>query len=452
MMQKNSIQSQNSQRSILMLPWLAHGHISPFLELAKRLTSRNFTIYFCSTPINLNSLTEKIDISSIQLVDLHLPDSPELPPHYHTTKDLPPHLMPLLVTAFNAAKPYFSELLKALKPGLVIYDCLQPWVPSAATEQSIPSCMFLIFSGVASSFFTHYGILQNTRFPFPVIAFEEDEFQRITGVMEHTVNGITNWERYVNCVKGSAQILLIKSSREIEGKYIDYLSKFNGKRVVTVGPLIQEQQRDDDGSSSSSIINWLNQRDTASVVFVSFGSEYFLSREETEEIAYGLELSSVAFIWVIRFHHEDQIGTISEVLPEGFLNRIKNRGMVVENWAPQVEILKHSSVGGFVSHCGWSSTLEAIASGIPIIAMPVNLDQPLNAKLVVELGVAMDVKKRDKKFRRDEICRVIRDVVVNEGGKEVREKAKELMKKMNKGIAEQTDAAMEVIADVIIKE
>lgn len=99
--------------SILMLPWLAHGHISPFLELAKRLTKRNFHIYMCSTPVNLNSIkksvTEKYS-QSIELVELHLPSLPNLPPYYHTTNGLPPHLMNTLKIAFEMSSPNFSKL------------------------------------------------------------------------------------------------------------------------------------------------------------------------------------------------------------------------------------------------------------------------------------------------------------------------------------------------------
>ncbi|KAI7983433.1 Flavanone 7-O-glucoside 2''-O-beta-L-rhamnosyltransferase [Camellia lanceoleosa] len=121
------------QPSILMLPWLAHGHVSHFLELAKKLSQRNFNIYFCSTPINLKPLRETLPLnlsSSIQLIDIHLP-SQNLPPHYHTTKDLPPHLMATLKTAFDDTKPAFFTILKTLKPNLIIYDFLQPWVPIA---------------------------------------------------------------------------------------------------------------------------------------------------------------------------------------------------------------------------------------------------------------------------------------------------------------------------------
>ena len=108
------------KRSILMLPWLAHGHISPFLELAKNLAQRNFHILFCSTPINLKPTGENYELTnSIQFIDLHLPPSEELPPHFHTTKDLPQlkfgHMIGLYTRDFraanaNAAVDYLTNL------------------------------------------------------------------------------------------------------------------------------------------------------------------------------------------------------------------------------------------------------------------------------------------------------------------------------------------------------
>ena len=128
--------------SVLMLPWLAHGHISPFLELAKKLTTGNIHIYFCTTPINLGPIKQQLsekDSLSIELVELHLPSLPELPPHYHTTNGLPPHLMPTLKKATDMASPNITTILKQLKPDLVIYDFLQILAPSLAQSQNIPA-------------------------------------------------------------------------------------------------------------------------------------------------------------------------------------------------------------------------------------------------------------------------------------------------------------------------
>lgn len=116
-------QNQSRKIEILMFPWLAHGHISPFLELAKRLSAKNLNVYFCSTPVNLSSIKVKLGekhSKSLKLVEFHLPTLPDLPPDYHTTKSLPPELMPKLKQAFDIAKPNFSKILEELKPDLVI--------------------------------------------------------------------------------------------------------------------------------------------------------------------------------------------------------------------------------------------------------------------------------------------------------------------------------------------
>ncbi|GMP84045.1 hypothetical protein CsSME_00037730 [Camellia sinensis var. sinensis] len=120
--------TKQSTINVLMLPWLAHGHISPFLELAKKLSHINFHIYLCSTPINLKPIKDRITEKfshSIELVEFHLPSLLELPPHYHTTNGLPTHLNSTLLTAFDMAIPNVSNIFKTLSPDLVIYDVNQ---------------------------------------------------------------------------------------------------------------------------------------------------------------------------------------------------------------------------------------------------------------------------------------------------------------------------------------
>ncbi|XVF75731.1 hypothetical protein PTKIN_Ptkin13bG0210400 [Pterospermum kingtungense] len=145
--------------SVLMFPWLAHGHISPFLELSKQLTKRNFYIYFCSTPVNLDSIKPKISnqfSNSIQFVELHLPSFPELPPHYHTTNGLPPHLIETLKKAFDMSSHDFANILKTLKPDLLIYDFVQPWASKLALSLDIPAIHFLCSSAIMVSSMYHF--------------------------------------------------------------------------------------------------------------------------------------------------------------------------------------------------------------------------------------------------------------------------------------------------------
>uniref|UniRef100_A0A251VBC8 Putative UDP-glucuronosyl/UDP-glucosyltransferase n=1 Tax=Helianthus annuus TaxID=4232 RepID=A0A251VBC8_HELAN len=80
------------------------------------------------------------------------------------------------------------------------------------------------------------------------------------------------------------------------------------------------------------------------------------------------------------------------LLPDGFLERTVGIGKVI-GWAPQVSLLAHEAVGGFVTHCGWNSILESLWFGVPMTAWPVYAEQQLNAfEMVVELRLAVDLK------------------------------------------------------------
>jgi UDP:flavonoid glycosyltransferase YjiC (YdhE family) len=55
--------------------------------------------------------------------------------------------------------------------------------------------------------------------------------------------------------------------------------------------------------------------------------------------------------------------------------------MVVE-WCDQVRVLSHAALGCFLTHCGWNSVLESVASGVPMVCVPQISDQRMNAWLV----------------------------------------------------------------------
>lgn len=121
---------------------------------------------------------------------------------------------------------------------------------------------------------------------------------------------------------------MIKTTREMEGIYIDSLSFLMDKKIVPVGPLVEDPMKEHGGGIE--IIKWLNAKERSYVVFVSFGNEYFLSKEEMNEIAHGLELSKVNFIWGVRFPMEENNNNLEEELPKGYVARVEENGIVVE--------------------------------------------------------------------------------------------------------------------------
>ncbi|KAL3649965.1 hypothetical protein CASFOL_006368 [Castilleja foliolosa] len=436
--------SQKACLKVVLFPWLAHGHISPFLDLAITLSKNNFTCYIISTPVNLTSITPKIPkqhSARINLVELHLPTSPELPPHHHTTNGLPAHLHTPLRNALKAAKPDFSNLLTSLKPDLVIHDILQLWAGLVASQHNLPSLTFFTASAAPLSYFYHLGMRPGDKFPFPAIQLDRFELAMALGYLESSKNE----EIVERSGDNEILILLVNTSREMEGKYMDYLSELMSKKIVPVGALVRDPSVDNGGIDDlDTIMEWLGSKEENSTVFVSFGTEYFLKKEEIEEVAGGLEMSGLNFIWVLRFSKEE--------LPEGFIERVGERGRVVEKWAPQTRILRHSSVGGFVSHCGWSSVKESIEFGVPIVAVPMHLDQPVNAKLVVELGVGVEVKRDGEgRVKRDEISRAIRDVVV---GDELRMRVGERRESIRSRSRDEAEDVARVLTEIctVVKE
>ncbi|CAI9118811.1 OLC1v1020427C1 [Oldenlandia corymbosa var. corymbosa] len=364
--------------NVLMLPWLGHGHISPYLELAKKLSTKNFTI---------SKLSEEFK-ESIKLVELHLPSLPELPPNYHTTNGLPSHLMPTLKEAFNKSCPNFREILKDLKPDLLIYDLLQPWAPVAAWLYNIPAVEFISSSVTMASLVYHsLKSPQGKKFPFESSIF----YRGYESAMEdklfvHDKDSTS----FLDCIDRSTKIVLVKGSEEIEGKYIDYISTMTGKRVVPVGHLVQEP-------------------------------------------------SLMMMVRIVKFPKGENV-SLENVLPKGFQNRVGDRGKFVTGWAPQTKILTHPNTCGIVSHCGWNSVLEAMKFGLPIIAMPMHLDQPVNARLIEELGVGIEVLRDSSgNLRRETIARVNYQVVGGIDGEQVKKNAKEMKKKIEMTEEEEFD-------------
>ncbi|THG02420.1 hypothetical protein TEA_015134 [Camellia sinensis var. sinensis] len=338
------------------------------------------------------------------------------------------------------AIPSFTNILKTLSPDLLIYDFNQPWAPTIASSYNIPAVDFIPSGVTMPSFTLHLRMKGGVEFPFPAIQLQGFHKMQFGNMIKTAANRAKNKEGPLDAMKRSCNIILFHTFRELEGQYVDYLAALVEKKIVPAGSLVREIDDEDDHTE---IIEWLDNKDESSTVFVSFGSESFMSKDEIEEIAHGLELSKVNFIWVVRFPVGEKV-EIEEALPKGFLGRLGERGMVVEGWAPQARILTHSSIGGFVSHCGWNSVMESLKFGVPIVAMPMHYDQPFNARLVEEIGAAVEVNRGiNGRLNREDIAQVIRTVVVEKSGEDIRIKAREYSEKIRMKGEEEIDEVVE---------
>jgi UDP:flavonoid glycosyltransferase YjiC (YdhE family) len=172
-----------------------------------------------------------------------------------------------------------------------------------------------------------------------------------------------------------AASVVVNSFEELEGASVKAAVCEVPMRLV--GPLAGANEARKSGASffreEERCVDWLDKFGAETVVYVAFGSVAGMGSEEVRELAAGVEASGRPFLWVAR----DGLPPV----PEGFVHRTSARGLVVR-WAPQSRVLAHPSVGAFLTHCGWNSTMDAVLAGVPMLCFPLFGDQHLNAMLV----------------------------------------------------------------------
>lgn len=190
--------------------------------------------------------------------------------------------------------------------------------------------------------------------------------------------------------------------------------------IFAIGPLIKMARCPSTSflEEDTGCISWLDKQAPRSVIYVSLGSLATMDETELTETAWGLAKSKQPFLWVVR------PGSVSgsewiEFLPEGFTEEVRGRGLVLK-WAPQKQVLSHSAVGGFWSHCGWNSTLESISEGVPMICQPVMGDQCVNSRYLSYVWrVGLELENLEIKV----VESAIRRLLVDEEGQEMRQRA-----------------------------
>jgi hypothetical protein len=275
-------------------------------------------------------------------------------------------------------------------------------------------------------------------------------------------------------VEGSVA-LMFNTCDDLERPFLEYMTNQMEMPAWGVGPLLPEQYwkssdaliRDREIRQNSrrsnytedEVIQWLDSKPRGSVLYVAFGSEVGPTMEEYPQLASALEQSTRPFIWVIQHGSGiskpvggGQPGSSEEgYFPDGLDSKVGDRGLIIRGWAPQLLILSHPSTGGFLSHCGWNSTAEAIGRGVPFLAWPIRGDQYYNAKLVVKhlkvgYRVAEDLSEMVKK---EDIVKGVERVM---GDEEMHERAARLRSKFENGFPASSEAALDAFGDFIIQK
>ncbi|KAL3329684.1 hypothetical protein AABB24_033838 [Solanum stoloniferum] len=421
----------------LILPYPVQGHINPMLQFSKRLQSKRIKITIALTKSSLKNMKELPTSMSIEAISDGYDDG---------GRDQAVSFVAYATRFKEIGSDTLSQLIQKLANSgcpvnCIVYDPFLPWAVEVAKNLGLISAAFFTQNCAVDNIYyhVHKGVIklpptQNDEeilipgFSSPIEASDVPTFvinPEAERILEMLVNQFSNLDK--------VDWILINSFYELEKEVIDWMSKIYP--IKTIGPTIPSMYLDkrlhDDKEYGLSIfkpmtnecLNWLNHQPISSVVYVSFGSLAKLEAAQMEELACGLRNSNKNFLWVVRSTEESK-------LPKNFIEELKltsgnNKGLVV-SWCPQLQVLEHESIGCFLTHCGWNSTLEAISLGVPMVTMPQWSDQPTNTKLVQdvwEMGVR--AKQDDKGIvRRDVIEECIKLVMEEDKGKVIRENAK----------------------------
>ncbi|OEL12958.1 UDP-glycosyltransferase 87A2 [Dichanthelium oligosanthes] len=176
----------------------------------------------------------------------------------------------------------------------------------------------------------------------------------------------------------AARFVLFSSFYELEAGVIDSLMSVSPSPLMyPIGPCIPYmtlQEQSAMARAEEDYFTWLDSQPAGSVLYVSLGSFLSVSHSQLAELAMGLAASHVKFLWALRGE-----------LHSSVLQLLGDSNGILVPWCDQLKVLCHCSIGGFLTHCGMNSALEAVFAGVPMLTLPIALDQPTNSRLIVDV-------------------------------------------------------------------
>lgn len=226
--------------------------------------------------------------------------------------------------------------------------------------------------------------------------------------------------RRIGQVLPKSAAVVMNFYQELDPMFIENDLKSKLPKILNVGFLtlsLPLQPLPPSETDASGCLSWLDAQRASSVVYISFGTVGAPSRSEIVALAEALEATGAAFLWSLGDRFKD-------ALPSGFVERTQKHGKVV-SWAPQTQVLGHSSIGVFVTHCGCNSVYESVSNGVPMICRPLFGDHKMTARMVEEVW-GVGVKVEGGVFTKSGVIKSFERILENEEGKKMREKARAL--------------------------
>nr|XP_023905553.1 hydroquinone glucosyltransferase-like [Quercus suber] len=432
---------QKPHITILASPGM--GHLIPLVEFAKLLVHHHDLHITCIIPVlGSPSKTMKAVLRALPTTIDHV----FLPPMILEEEEIKGLKFEVqIILTLTRSLPPLRDVLKSTRFSAFVVDPFGIDALDIAKELNISPYIFFHANAFTLSLVFHLKKLDETvsceyrdlleplKLPGCIPIHGRDLMEPVQDRTSESHKMILHSAKQFRLAEG----IIINTFMELEGSAIKaLLDEAKNLPLYPVGPI---QSGSSNQVEESDCLRWLDNQPHCSVLFVCFGSGGTLSYEQTNELALGLELSGQKFLWVVRtpnnesadatYHSDQTLGNNPlAFLPKGFVERTKWQGLVVPSWAPQAQVLSHGSTGGFLTHCGWNSTLESIMQGIPLIAWPLYAEQKMNAVLLVEdVEVALRPKtNKNGLIDREEIAIVVKGLMVGEEGKKVRYRMKDI--------------------------
>ncbi|PSS02690.1 Scopoletin glucosyltransferase [Actinidia chinensis var. chinensis] len=454
---------------IYFFPMMAYGHMIPIVDMARLFAGCGVRTTIILTPLNAAHLSKTIERDkelgldmSIQLIsfpsdEVGLPEGCE-----NLSSITSPEMASKVYKATELLQQAFEKLLEEECPDCLVADVFFPWATEVASKFGIPR---LVFHGTSAYALCIYHVMHRQQ-PYKNVESDSDFFtvpdlpdtikltrrQLPDHIRDGTENVLTRLIERVMEAEAASYGVVVNSFRELEPAYAEHYKKVIGRKVWHIGPVSLSNRDNEDkarrGNKTSidehECLNWLASKKPNSVLYVCFGSLSNFSSAQLLEIAMGLEASGQQFIWVVRKGKTKEEEEKEEWLPEAFEQRLEGKGLIIRGWAPQLLILNHEAVGGFMTHCGWNSMLEGVTEGVPMIAWPLFAEQFYNEKLVTDIlrvGVAVGAQEwcrwpEDTKIyvMKEDLEKAVTQLMDGEEAEEIRSRAKALSAMAKKAV------------------
>nr|QMU23735.1 UDP-glycosyltransferase 4 [Plagiochasma appendiculatum] len=461
--------SENGARRphMLMVTVPFPGHCAPFVQLLYQLRHhKDVTVTILGHAARLAEIAKLQERGDFKGLEVHFETVFGDPPPYPADP-----VFPLRAAVCSAHMEIeFQSVKKRLvqgknspgAPTSMIVDMFLWWTKDIADEMGVPWYPFYSTSAWFSLCAID-GPLLHERQLHPTHSEKRAERLDIPGIdfayvcdVPHEVLEFDEFYANVSHRTLRATGILSNSAFELEGsagttkaiislverrKKSDPGKLLEDTKVITVGPMAQIPGFGEltfSGDDPSDSLKWLNTQADGSVLYIAFGSVGNVIADRIPQLALSLEESGVPFLWVLKAPPGK---TIDQVLPEGFIERVGGRGFVETGWAAQTRILLHPATGGFLTHCGWNSTLESLCAGVPMITWPLSADQPMNARYVTDVkkvGVPVQdqIVSEYSEVSKEDIVKAVRRLMVSDEGKEIKRRSLELRKLLSHSVGE----------------